>query len=134
MDRKKLALIHIIKKELNLSDSEYRNILQEAAGVRSAKELDEEKFRKLMHYFVRSKYYRLNPFGLTIKQKLYIQFLAKQMDWEEEHLNNFIHKYYHKSNVDRLTRKEAIRAIESLKNVRLHQIREKTTFSRKEVN
>lgn len=134
MDKKKLALIHIIKKELKLSDAEYRNILQEAAGVSSAKELDEEKFRKLMNYFVRSKYYRVNPFGLTMKQKLYIKFLAKELGWEEEHLNNFIHKYYYKSSIDKLTRKEAIRAIESLKNVRFHQIGRGMTFSRKEVN
>ncbi|MCK5162057.1 MAG: DUF1018 domain-containing protein, partial [Candidatus Aureabacteria bacterium] len=60
MDRKKLALIHIIKKELNLSDAEYRNILEQVTGVRSAKDLNEEKFRKLMHYFVRTEHYRIN--------------------------------------------------------------------------
>ena len=121
MDKNKLALIHIIKKELNLSDDEYRGILQEVTGVGSAKDLDEEKFRKLMNYFVRSKYYRLNPFGLTMRQKLYIKYLAQQMGWLEEHLSNFLHKYYHKSDIDKLTKEEAIRAIESLKNVKEHQ-------------
>ena len=121
MDRKRLAIVHIVKKELKLSDKEYRNILQQAAGVSSAKDLDDEKFKKLMKYFVRSGYYRINPQGLTIKQKLYIKYLSRQLDWTEEHLNNFIHKYYHKSQIDKLTRKEAIKAIESLKNIRLHQ-------------
>ena len=121
MDKKKLALIHIIKKELNLSDPEYRDILQEAAGVKSAKDLDEEKFSKLMNYFVRSKYYQVNQFGLTMRQKLYIKYLAQQMGWQDGHLNNFLHKYYHKPDVDKLTRKEAIKVIESLKNVRGHQ-------------
>lgn len=116
-----MAVIHIVKKELNLSDAEYRDILQRIAGVRSAKELNEEKFRKLMNFFVRSKYYQVNPFGLTIKQKLYIKYLAKEIGWEEEHLNNFIHKYYHKFNIDKLTRKEAIKVIESLKNIKQHQ-------------
>ena len=106
MDKKKLALIHIIKKELNLSDAEYRNILKQAAGVSSAKELDEEKFHRLMRYFVRSQYYQVNPFGLTMKQKLYIQFMAKQLNWDEGHLNNFIGKFYHKSKVEKLTRRE----------------------------
>jgi len=46
MDRKKLAIVHIVKKELNLSDEEYRSILQQAAGVSSARDLDDEKFRK----------------------------------------------------------------------------------------
>lgn len=125
IDRKKLALIHIIKKELNLSDTEYRNILKEATGTRSAKELDEEKFKKLMYYFVRSRHYRLNPFGLTIRQKLFINYLAQQIGWTAEHLGNFIHKYYHKLNVDRLTRQEAIKLIESLKNIGKHQKQKK---------
>lgn len=121
MDKKKLAVIHIVKKELNLSDKEYRNILRQVAGVSSAKHLDEEKFKKLMKYFVRSKYYRLNPYGLTIKQKLYIKYLYQKLRWTETHLNNFIRKYYHKPNVGKLTRRQAIKAIESLKNVLLHQ-------------
>lgn len=115
--RKKLALIHIIKKELNLVNGEYRAILRLAAGVDSAKELDESKFRKLMQYFVRSKHYQVNPFGLTIRQKLYIQSLAKDMAWSESHLNNFAHKYYHKSRIDDLSKSEAIKLIESLKNI-----------------
>jgi len=121
MDKNKLAVIHIVKKELNLSDAEYRNILQQVAGVESAKELDDLKFRKLMNFFVRSKYYQVNPYGLTIKQKLYIQYLAKEISWEEEHLNNFIHKYYHKGDLNKLTRREAIKVIESLKAIRQHK-------------
>jgi len=121
MDRKKLAVIHIVKKELNLTDREYRNILRKAAGVESAKDLNDEKFRKLMNYFVRSEHYRINPYDLTIKQKLLIKYLAQQMGWDEVHLENFIQKYYHKRNIDRLTRKEAIKLIESLKNVKQHR-------------
>lgn len=121
IDRKKLALIYIIKKELNLSDSEYRNILWEAAGTRTAKDLDEQKFKKLMYYFVRSSHYQLNPYGLTIRQKLYIEYLASQMCWTKKHLKNFIRKYYHKPYIDRLTKKEAMKVIESLKAIRLHQ-------------
>ena len=121
MDKKKLALIHIIKKELNLSDEEYRGILREAAGVTSAKDLDERKFRDLMNYFVRSRHYRLNRFGLTIRQKLYIQSLAQEIGWTDKHIDNFIHKYYHKPNLDRLTRQEAMKVIESLKHIKQHE-------------
>jgi hypothetical protein len=121
IDKKKLALIHIIKKELNLSDAEYRNILQQAAGVSSAKELDGDKFRKLMFYFVRSRHYRINPQGLTIRQKLYIKYLTQGLGWEEAHLNNFLGKYYQKLQIDRLTRKEAAKVIESLKAIAGHQ-------------
>ncbi|MCK9614634.1 MAG: regulatory protein GemA [Candidatus Omnitrophica bacterium] len=121
MDKKKLAIIHIVKKELGLADSEYRKILQDVASVNSSKDLDEAGFKKLMNYFVRSKYYQVNPHGLTIKQKIFIKYLANKLGWEEEHLNNFLHKYYHKTKVDELTKEEAIKAIESLKGVKQHQ-------------
>lgn len=121
MDKKKLALIHIVKKELNLSDGQYRAILQEAAGVKSAKDLDEEKFRRLMNYFVRSRHYRINSDGLTIRQKLFIKYLAQQLGWSRVHLKNFIHKYYGKTEISRLTKKEAIGVIESLKNIKQRQ-------------
>ena len=121
IDRKKLALIHIVKKELNLTDEAYRDILQKEAGIRSAKDLDESGFRKLMNYFVRSEHYRVNQFGLTLRQKLYIESMAEGMGWTQDHLNNYIHKYYHKSRLVDLSKKEAIHVIESLKNVRMHQ-------------
>lgn len=120
MDKNKLAVVHIVKKELGLSEPEYRGILNQVAGVNSAKDLDDEKFKKLMNYFVRSKYYQVNQFGLTIRQKLYIKYLAKKIAWEEGHLNNFIHKYYHKSGLDKLTKKEAAKVIESLKGIGQH--------------
>jgi hypothetical protein len=121
MDRKKLALIHIIKKELKLSDTEYRNILQQAAGVQSAKDLNENTFRQLMSYFVRSPYYRANPYNITLRQKLYLQHLADDLGWDKEHLEKFISKYYHKSHVDWLSKKDAMKAIESLKQIKKRQ-------------
>ncbi|NTV80651.1 MAG: hypothetical protein HGA24_04420 [Candidatus Aminicenantes bacterium] len=54
LDRKKLALIHIVKKELNLSDGDYRCILERIAGVATSKALDEAglrpKGRTLVHH------------------------------------------------------------------------------------
>ncbi|MCM8757602.1 MAG: regulatory protein GemA [Candidatus Omnitrophica bacterium] len=118
LDKKKLALIHIVKKELGLKDTEYRSILKEITGVETAKDLDEEKFKKLMNYFVRSKYYQVNPLGLTIKQKLYIDYMAKELGWDKTHLLNFIKKYYHRSNILELSKFEAMKLIESLKNIK----------------
>ena len=122
MDRKKLALIHIVKKELKIADADYRCILERIAGVRSAKDLDEAQFRKLMNFFVRSPYYRINAYGLTLKQVLFIKALARQMRWDPAHLRNFIRKYYHESALGQLTRKEASNLIESLKAIRGHQL------------
>ncbi len=121
MDKKKLALIHIIKKELNLSDQDYRDMLYKAAGVHSAKDLTEEKFKKLMNYFVRSQHYHVNRHGMTIKQKFYIQHLLKDTGWSQEHIRNFLHKYYHIENPEALTKVQASHFIESLKHILAHQ-------------
>jgi len=120
LDRKKLALIHIVKKELGIGDEEYHCLLKRIAGVESAKDLDEAGFRKMMRFFVRSDYFRANSFGMTLKQKLFIKSLASQLGWEDTHLANFIHKYYQRPDLDHLNRKEASKLIESLKAIRGH--------------
>lgn len=121
MDRKKLAVIHIVKKELGLSDDEYRDILEKYAGVRSAKDLDEKGFRKLMHYFVRSRHYRSGLDDITLRQKMYIKHLVSEAGWHEDHFVNFIKKYYGKPILDSFSKKEASKLIESLKNIIKHQ-------------
>jgi hypothetical protein len=121
LNKKKLAVIHIVKKELGLSDREYRDKLEEITGVRSAKYLDEPGFRRLMNYFARSKYYRANQKGITFRQKMYIKELKDKLNWQESHFVNFMKKYYRKLDINFLTRKEAVKVIESLKNVLEHE-------------
>src|SRR4030042_5903863 len=121
LNKKKLAVIQIVKKELGLSDREYRDQLEELTGVRSARCLDEPGFRRLMNYFARSKYYRINQQGLTFRQKMYIKDLKDQLNWQESHFVNFLKNYYRKSDIHNLTRKEAVKVIESLKNVLEHE-------------
>ncbi len=123
LDRKKLALIHIVKKELGLSERDYRCLLRRVAGVGSSKELDEAGFRTLMRFFVRSDYYRANSFGMTLKQKMFIKSLVSQLGWDPRHLANFIHKYYQRPDLDHLDRKDASKLIESLKAIREHSAR-----------
>jgi protein-disulfide isomerase-like protein with CxxC motif len=121
MDRNKLAVIHIVKKELGLADEEYRDILEKYAGVRSAKDLDENGFRKLMHYFVRSRHYRSGRDDITLRQKMYIKHLVAEAGWQEDHFANFMKKYYRKPTLASFSRKEASKLIESLKNIIKHQ-------------
>lgn len=123
MDRKKLAVIHIVKKELGLSDDEYRDILETYAGVRSAKDLDDKGFRKLMHHFVRSRHYRSSRDVITLRQKMYIKHLVSEAGWDENHFVNFTKKYYGKSALGSFSKNEASKLIESLKNVIKHQNR-----------
>ncbi len=123
LDRKRLALIHIVKKELGLSDGDYRCILGRIAGVESSKDLDEAGFRKLMRFFVRSDYFRANSFGMTLKQKLFIKALARDLGWDPAHLRNFVRKYYQRDGLEALDRKGASKLIESLKAIREHGAR-----------
>lgn len=125
IDHKKLAAIHIVKKELKLSDQEYRDTLEKMTGVRSAKELDERGFRKLMNFFARSRYYRIRPGGHTFRQKIFIQDLKNGLQWTDLHFTNFLKKYYRKERIEALTKKEASKVIEALKNILEHQRRER---------
>ncbi|MBC8208552.1 MAG: DUF1018 domain-containing protein [Desulfobulbaceae bacterium] len=117
LDHKKLAVIHIVKRELNLSDLEYRDMLEQVAGVRSARDLDEDSFRRLMRFFARSSHYRVTRHGLTLRQKLYINHLLADLGWDPVHLHNFLRKYYGKDRVKALSKKEATKVILALKNI-----------------
>ncbi len=117
VDHKKLAVIHIVKRELDLDDDLYRDILERETGVRSAKDLDEKGFRRLMRYFAGSKHYRINKYGLTFRQKLFIKHLVDDLGWDMQHFKNFLNKYYKKTELDKLTKREASKLIESLKNI-----------------
>lgn len=117
LDHKKLAVIHIVKRELNLDDKEYRDLLEQATGVRSARDLDEDGFRRLMRAFARSKHYQAQPAGLTIRQKLFIKHLADDLGWDQSHLHNFLGKYYKKGRLEELSRKEASKVIVGLQSI-----------------
>jgi transposase-like protein len=76
-----------------------------------------------MRYFVRSDYFRANAQGMTLKQKLFIKTLARELGWDPTHLRNFIRKFYQKDGLEALDRKEASKLIESLKAVRVRESR-----------
>jgi len=124
LDRKKLAVIHITQKELGLSEKEYRDTLEQVTGVRSAKDLEEEGFRKLMRYFTRSKHYRLNKDGITFRQRMYIKHLVDDSGWDENHFRNFLRKYYKQEEITELSKREASNLIESLKRIITRQIKQ----------
>ncbi|MEI8138543.1 MAG: phage protein GemA/Gp16 family protein [bacterium] len=121
MDHKKLALIHIVKEELNLSEDEYRAILRREAGVDSSKNLTDDSFRKLMRFLVRSRHYTTNPNGLTLRQKLYIRHLQQALGWHDDHLSNFLHKYHHCTNLTDLSRAAASKTILAMEHMLSHR-------------
>ncbi len=52
-DKRKLALVHLAKKNLDMHEDDYRALLQRAAGVDSARNLDEKGFAALMAEFAK---------------------------------------------------------------------------------
>lgn len=117
LDQKKLAVIHIVKKELGISDEEYRNTLEKVAGVRSARDLDEAGFQRLMRYFARSGHYRASREGITFRQRMYLKHLVEDLGWEATHYANFLKKYYKTAEPGTLSKQEASKVIESLKHI-----------------
>ena len=117
MDKKKLAVIHIVKRELSLSDDEYRNTLERVSGVRSAKDLTDDQFHKLMRYFVRTRHYRVANKGITLRQKYYIRQLKERLQWDDSHFQNYIHKYFHNRDLNTYTRHDASNLIVALKSI-----------------
>jgi hypothetical protein len=117
MDKKKLAVIHIVKREPSLSDDEYRNTLERIAGVRSAKDLTDDQFHKLMRYFVRTSYYRVVSKGITLRQKYYLRQLKERLQWDDTHFQNYKHKYFHNRDLSTYTKHDASNLIVALKAI-----------------
>ena len=117
MDKKKLAVIHIVKRELSLSDGEYRNILERVAGVRSSRDLTDSQFHKLMRYFVRTWHYRGTSKGITLRQKYYIKQLKKDLGWDDSHFQNYINKYFHNHDLENYSKHDASNLIVALKAI-----------------
>ncbi len=117
MDNKKLAVIHIVKKELSLADEEYRDILERITGVRTSKNLTDSQFHKLMRYFVRTRHYRVASKRITLRQKYYIKQLKKDLGWDDSHFQNYINKYFHNCDLETYSKHDASNLIVALRKI-----------------
>jgi hypothetical protein len=119
--RKQLALIHILKRELKLSDRIYRALLMRTANVRSAADLDTLGFRRVINHMHQMRRNQRGPGSITDRQCAFVRALAGRLVWDAAHLRNFLVKYYGENNLGRLSRREGAKVIESLKNVLAHR-------------
>lgn len=107
--KKKKALIHIAKEDLQLSEETYREILQGVAGVESSTQLTREGFIKVMKRFEEMGFRGLLPTpyqpvpkgrliplespegkeSITESQKGFISFLLEELGWDEGHYQAF---------------------------------------------
>jgi hypothetical protein len=52
---------------------------------------------------------------------MYINDLKQQLNWQDLHFANFLKKYYSKTHIESLSKKEASNLIVSLKNILKHE-------------
>lgn len=107
--QKKKALVHIAKQDLQLSEEDYRRILQSVAGVESSTSLTREGFEKVMARFQEMGFkgllahpYHPSPKGrlipsdspeglerITVNQQGFIAYLLERLEWTKEHYQAF---------------------------------------------
>ena len=140
-----LAAIHILRQKLELTESEYRAILREVAGVESAKYLDESGDRAVMArlYAIRDERRGAAPKRVKTptERKIWRLWLGREddpglrnylpaQDRTANYLLGFVRRASGNSAITKaadlsaLTGKEAYRTIEALK-LRLEHEREK---------
>lgn len=123
---KKIALVHVAKRQLGLDEDTYRDILRRWGGVESSVDLDPVGFQKVMirmeHLGFRSTWTK-RTFGdrqgmASPEQVNYMRRLWEQFDPEdkrEAHLNAWLHKYHHVSALRFVSAEKAAKVIPALK-------------------
>ena len=122
--REKLALVHVARRDLELEEGIYRATLQEVAGVKSSRDLDQAGFLKVMARFESMGFHSRPSLGeregfATPKQIDYIRGLFCQWLGREDDaaLTSWIDKRYHVSALRFLDVVRAQKAIEGLKKM-----------------
>jgi hypothetical protein len=122
---RQLALVHVAKKQLGLSEEEYREILKSHGGVESAKFLDDwgvDRVLRFFHTLGFKEKRRVPKRDLTIlaskSQHGLIYGLMKDLGWSQERLNGFVDRMTAKDYPEELTKREASMVIEGLKAMR----------------
>jgi phage gp16-like protein len=125
----KIALIHVAKNQLHLSDEYYREILAGLSGKTSSKDLDDNEFDKLIKLFKRLGFrqrVRKNVvsktreiWGCSESQRAKIEALwrTKAREKSNASLQNFIFRIVKKS-VAFLTHEDVRKIIKALENIK----------------
>ena len=123
----KLAVIHVAKKQLHLSDKSYRSLLYQTSRVRSAKDLGHAGFVQVMQRFeklgFKSDYnkhdYGQRPGMATLSQLKYIRSLWRQYASypSERNLNKWLERQFHVSSLRFVDQETAAKVIVTLKRM-----------------
>jgi hypothetical protein len=127
--RKKKALVHIAKEDLQLEDESYRQILKGVAGVESSTQLNIEGFEKVMRRFEEMGFKGLLPSpqhpvpkgrlippdspqgseGITTSQQAFVNYLLETLGWDQGHYHAFCQRIIKK--LDPTTKRDGQKTI-----------------------
>jgi len=119
-----LALIHVAKAQLGLSEDEYREILKAHGGAESAKFLDDLGVDRVLKFFYQLGFKRAKSKRRDLRilasdgQKKMIHCLMEDLGWDRQRLSGFVDRVTAKDYPEELTKQEASKVIEGLKAMR----------------
>lgn len=128
IDKKKIALIHVAKNQLNLTEDTYRTILK-SLGVESSKELTDEGFKRIMDIFrhlgfvsnasIEEVHIENEIWSCTDKERRYIEVLwiRHARNKTSDALHRFIYRIVKKP-VFLLTKKDVEKIINAIKHLK----------------
>lgn len=127
--RKQIALIHIAKKQLGLTEDAYRSILWHIGGVESSKELDQIGFECVMQYLAAlgfksdwtRKFYGHRPGMPTPAQVSLIRALWREYtdgEGDDLSLGQWLDRFFHVTALRFVSQEQAHKAITALKQMK----------------
>ena len=123
--KSQIALVHVAKSKLGLSEDEYREILKAHGNVESSVDLDPFGLEKIMRLFkdlgfVRKKTPRRPDLTILASegQRKVVYHLMEDLGWIPSRLSGFIRKMTGKNSPEELNKFEAPKVIEGLKAMR----------------
>ena len=134
ISKRQIAMIHVAKKKLGLTDDQYRSVLVQLAGVTSSKDLDPGGLDAVMGYFEWRGFTPLKGHGqsfgnregmasfaqLELIRDLWREYTHGAYDGEDE-LNKWLLNKWKVSSLRFLTKAAAQKAITALKAMKRRQ-------------
>lgn len=133
LTNKQLAYLHVLKKQNNLSEPEYHDLLRHGANVQSAKELDSEGLNKVLQLMEDLGYeivrfdpapdYGNRPGMATSKQIGYIDGLRQEIfgKGSSPKFQHWLENHFNVTHIRFIDRQTASKVIEGLKAMQKSQ-------------
>jgi phage gp16-like protein len=128
IDKKEIAVIHIAKTQLGISEEDYRAILKQQCGVESSKQLDKRGLATLMDYFAKLGFKstaRARRFGQRAGMATPGQVTLMRKLWEEytgvvsgdQEMGKWLHRHFKISALRFVSSEKAPKVIHALRHM-----------------